>query len=209
MEISKNSCEIFLEALASASPVPGGGGAAAFGGALGIALGSMVGSLTLGKKKYIHVQSDVERMLSDMEQCRYRMLRFVQEDAEVFLPLSKAYGMPNKTAWEKQEKAKVMEEALQKACDVPLRILKECMTAIVLLQEMGEKGTKMAVSDIAVGAVFIRATAQAAVMNVLINTKMMKNKEYAEQYNTLAKQLCEEVVRKADTIYDAIEGGLK
>lgn len=70
MEISKNSCEIFLEALASASPVPGGGGAAAFGGALGIALGSMVGSLTLGKKKYIHVQSDVERMLSEMEQCR-------------------------------------------------------------------------------------------------------------------------------------------
>lgn len=209
MKISENSCENFLEALASTAPTPGGGGAAAFGGALGIALGSMVGNLTIGKKKYIHVQSDVERMLAEMEECRYRMLQFVQQDAEAFLPLSKAYCLPSTTEQEKQEKAKVMEEALQAACDVPMKILNEALTAIGLLQEMGEKGTKIALSDIAVGAAFIRATVQSAIMNVLINTKMMQNREYAEQCNALAKQICREVIQKADDLYGVIEEELK
>ena len=53
------TCEDFIEVLASKAAVPGGGGAAALTGAIGIALGNMVGSLTVGKKTYADVEDEI------------------------------------------------------------------------------------------------------------------------------------------------------
>ena len=52
-------CNEFVEVLASKAPVPGGGGASALVGAIGTALGNMVGSLTVGKKKYADVEAEM------------------------------------------------------------------------------------------------------------------------------------------------------
>lgn len=206
--LNKSSYE-FLQDLASSLPAPGGGGASALCGALGAALGSMVGNLTYGKKKYADVQQDIEKLLKELESSRMRMEGLVQADADAFLPLSKAYGMPKETEEEKAQKALVMEEALRQACKVPMDILKECVTVAGLLEKMGKIGTKLAISDVAVGAAFIRAAAQGAAVNVYTNTRLMQDKEYAAHCERSADQMRLEVTERADSLYLQIEGELR
>ena len=95
----------YLEALSSKAPVPGGGGASAVCGALGVALGEMVGNLTVGKKKYAQWEPEVKECLLRLEAARGQFMELSDEDARVFEPLSKAYGIKAETEEEKAKKA--------------------------------------------------------------------------------------------------------
>ena len=132
MNFSEKSCRTFVEVLASKEPVPGGGGASALVGAIGTALGNMVGSLTVGKKKYAHVQEDITGLKAKADALQGELLALVDRDAQVFAPLAKAYGMPKETPQEQAEKERVMEEALRACCEVPLQIMEKCCEAIAL-----------------------------------------------------------------------------
>ena len=90
MAIIEKSCAEFTEALASKAPVPGGGGASALVGAIGIALGDMVGELTVGKKKYTEVEEDVRALMEKAQSLRVKLLECVDADAAAFEPLSRA-----------------------------------------------------------------------------------------------------------------------
>lgn len=201
MDFTKQSCEDFVAVLASKEPVPGGGGAAALVGAIGTALGNMVGSLTLGKKKYAEVQDDIIALKAKADILQSELLALVKKDAEAFEPLSKAYGLPRSTEAEIAEKARVMEDALKVACGVPLEIMKKSCEAIDLLQEFAEKGTAIAISDVGCGAVCMKASLQAASLNVFINTKAMKDRDYAEKINEESNKLLESYTVLADKIY--------
>ena len=99
MAMYKKTCEEFVEVLASNAPVPGGGGASALVGAIGMALGNMVGSLTVGKKKYADVQEDIIALKAKADALQKEFLTLIDRDAEMFEPLSRAYGLPkNKKA---------------------------------------------------------------------------------------------------------------
>lgn len=201
MDFTKQSCEDFVAVLASKEPVPGGGGAAALVGAIGTALGNMVGSLTLGKKKYAEVQDDIIALKAKADILQSELLALVKKDAEAFEPLSKAYGLPRSTEAEIAEKARVMEDALKVACEVPLEIMKKSCEALDLLQEFSEKGTAIAISDVGCGAVCMKASLQAASLNVFINTKAMKDRDYAEKINEESNKLLESYTVLADKIY--------
>ena len=97
MDMLNNSLEQFSAKLASAAPTPGGGGAAALAGALAVALGNMVGSLTVGKKKYADVEDRIKELNAASEELRGKLLAQMDEDAKAFEPLSKAYGLPTAT----------------------------------------------------------------------------------------------------------------
>ena len=116
MGFTKNTCEEFVDVLASKAPVPGGGGASALVGAIGMALGNMVGSLTVGKKKYADVEADIIALKEKATALQADFLRLVDADAEAFEPLSKAYGMPKETEEQKAENARVMAIVLKDAC---------------------------------------------------------------------------------------------
>ena len=122
MGFSTSTCTEFVEVLSSKAPVPGGGGASALVGAVGTALGNMVGSLTVGKKKYADVEDEMWELKKKCDQLQKDFLHLIERDAEVFEPLSKAYGMPRETEEEKAEKARVMEAALKEACSVPMEM---------------------------------------------------------------------------------------
>ena len=186
MGFSTSTCTEFVEVLASKAPVPGGGGASALVGAVGTALGNMVGSLTVGKKKYADVEDEMYELKAKCDQLQKDFLRLIERDAEVFEPLSKAYGMPKETEEEKAEKARVMEIVLKDACSVPMEIMEKCCEAIELIVEFGAKGSKLAISDAGVGAAFCKAALQGASLNVYINTKSMADREYAEELNRKA-----------------------
>jgi len=200
-DYTQNTCREFVTILASKSPVPGGGGASALVGAVGIALGNMVGSLTVGKKKYADVQEDIATMQIEAYKIQDRFLALVQEDALVFEPLSKAYGMPRETEEEKTEKARVMELALKDACSVPLDIMKTCCAAIDLHAEFAAKGTAIAISDVGVGVTFCRAALHGASLNVFINTSAMTERAYADDINTQTHSMLKTYTKKADDIY--------
>ena len=106
------SCLKFIDELSSKSPVPGGGGAAALVGSIGVALGSMVGNLTVGKEKYSDVEEDIQILLKKSEALIMRLNQLVHKDAAVFEPLANAYKMPITTAEERAEKERVLQECL-------------------------------------------------------------------------------------------------
>ncbi|MCL2162800.1 MAG: cyclodeaminase/cyclohydrolase family protein [Oscillospiraceae bacterium] len=203
------SCVEFIDVLASKEPVPGGGGASALVGAIGMALGSMVGNLTLGKKKYADVQEDIKAILVKAKALQSDLIKLVQEDAEVFEPLSKAYGMPKETEEQKAEKDRVMEEALKLACSVPMSIMEKAAECIDLHYELGEKGTRIAISDVGVGVLFVKAALIGASLNVYINTKMMKDRGYADEINAKADRLIAEGSDRADKIFEGVMNGIR
>ena len=207
--ITDKSCAEFLNALASDAPVPGGGGASAMVGALGMALGCMVGNLTIGKKKYENVQEDIKIILNKADKLQKELLDLVQADAQVFEPLSKAYGLPKDTDESKERREAVMEEALKLACSVPIEIMGKSLEAIVLHEELETKGTKIAISDVGVGVLFCKSALMGASLNVFINTKLMKNRKYADDINAKANRMLEEGIDKADRVYMEVERKIK
>ena len=185
MMLEKKTTE-FLEELSSSAPVPGGGGASAAAGAYAAALGLMVGNLTTGKKKYADVEEEICESMKKLEQLRDKLTRLVDEDAKAFEPLSKAYGMPKETEEQKKLKEQVMETALREACRVPLEIMEVSIEVMELLQVLEEKGSRLAVSDAGVGILFAKTSLEGAFLNVFINTRLMKDRQYAEELNQRA-----------------------
>ena len=209
MSIADKTCSEFVEILGTKAPVPGGGGASALVGAVGTALGSMVASLTVGKKKYADVEEEMQNLRDKAVGLQKELLHLVDRDAEVFEPLSKAYGMPKETEAEKAEKARVMEAALKDACMVPMEIMEKCCEAIDLLAEFAVKGSVLAISDAGVGAVCCKAALQGASLNVYINTKSMADRECAETLNKKCDEMLEKYTRDADAVYESVLGRLK
>ncbi len=198
----------FLEELSSKKPTPGGGGAAALGGAQGVALGEMVINLTLGKKKYADVEEEMQLLLIKLEDIKKEFLRLADEDAKVFAPLAAAYGLPSGTEEEKKHKAEVLETHLLAASLVPKAVMEQALEAIAVMDILARKGSRLAVSDVGVGVTFLRTALLGAKMNVSINTKFMKQREIADKLDQEADMLAETGTRLCDEIYADVEVGL-
>lgn len=208
MSISEKSCVEFVEVLASKAAVPGGGGAAALVGAIGMALGSMVCNLTIGKKKYAEYEESVKSILEKAGKLEKDLLSMIDQDAECFLPLSKAYGLPTNTEEEKQFKAETMENALKVACEVPINIVRACYEAIKLHEDLVDKGSRLAISDVGVGVQCLRAAILSGQLNVVININSIKDSEYVEKVRNEVNHLVEDGVRICDEVYSKVEVAL-
>lgn len=190
----------FLKALASEEPTPGGGGASALCGALGAALASMVGNLTTGKKKYAQYEQDTRRILESAEALRERLIACVDEDAACFEPLSRAYGIPKDDPFRDD----IMEKALNTACSAPMNILRLAAEAVELHGELLVKGSRIMLSDVGVGVLCCQTALKGAALNVLTNTRLMKNRQRAEELNGEVNTLLEKYAPMADKIYGEV-----
>lgn len=198
----------FLAEVSSAAPVPGGGGVSAYAAALGMSLGSMVANLTTGKKKYAEYEEEIQCILKKAADVTARLAAGVEKDAKAFEPLSKAYGLPRNTEEEIAYRTEVMEKALAEAAAAPLSLMEEIMEALALLDRLSVIGSRLAVSDVGVGAQLCRAALNGGALNVYINTKLMKNRELAEEMNSKVRKLSEEGNRLADKIFSEVEESL-
>lgn len=194
----------FLAELASSAPTPGGGGAAALCGALGIALGNMVGNLTLGKKKYADVQEDIEELNAKAEALRAGFVALVDADAEAFAPLSRAYSIPK----DDPARDEIMEPALLRAAEAPLEIMRKCAEALELISGYAAKGSALAISDAGCAAALCGAAMEAAALNVKINTKSMKNRADADNINAEMNELLQKYFTLSQEIYNDVSGRL-
>ena len=205
MKYINKPCTEFIEELSTKAAVPGGGGASALVGAVGIALGAMVGNLTVGKKKYAGVEADILVLLDKAEALQAELLRLVDEDAAVFEPLSRAYGISKDDPAREQ----IMEDALRLACTVPLDIMRVSARAIELQDEFAKKGSVIALSDAGVGVIFCKSALQGASLNVFINTKSMLDRGYAGSVEAEANALLTKYCAYADEIYESVAAKLK
>lgn len=199
------SCTAFAEVLASKAPVPGGGGAAALAGALGVALCSMVGNFTTGKKKYAAYEDDVQRMLAEGEILRARLLELVEADAAAFEPLSRAYAIPK----EDPTRDAVLEEAALNACKAPMEMVSCCGEALLLLEEMLEKGSRLLLSDVGCGALLCKAAMESAAMNVFVNTGSLQDRAVAVGMERQVDETLEKYLPMAERIAASVTATLR
>lgn len=203
------SCEEFVEILASKEPAPGGGGAAALVGAIGAALGHMVGAFTVGKPKYAEVEPEILELMLDADDLQTRLLALVEADAEAFVPLSAAYGLPSTTDEERAHKAQVMEACLRDAAAVPLDIMEACGRAIELCARFAVVGSPVVVSDAGCGVAICKGALQAASLNVFVNTRLMKDRVHGEACDARARELLDCYAPMADAAFASVEERLR
>ena len=201
MDFANASCAEFVRVLASNAPGPGGGGASALVGAIGTALGNMVGSLTVGKKKYADVETEILALKAKCDALQQELLDQIAADAEGFAPLAKAYGIPK----DDPSREETLEAATLVACRVPVRIMELCCESLEAIREFTKKGSRLAVSDAGCGAVCVKAALQAASLNVFINTKTLRDRETAESLNARCLDMLERYGAMADEIFNSVK----
>ena len=192
MKLSKITCEEFAQKLASKEPVPGGGGVAALVGSLGAALGSMVGNYSIGKKKVLGMEAKHQEIIDKSCDLMNKLLELIDEDAENFEPLSKAYGMPKDTPEQAAEKEKVLQSCLKVAAGGPIKMVEYIYEAIKLQEELVDISTKIIISDVGCGVQFLKAALYSANLNVTVNLNSINDEEYVKEVsNRMAKLVAE------------------
>lgn len=174
----------YLDDLASARPIPGGGSASALSGAMGAALASMVCRLTFDKAGYEAVQSEIEHIVQQTEQLRARFAELLQEDIAAYGRLVVAYRMSRATDEERIERTKTIQKQLLEAALVPLEVV-ECAAKLMQhCQRIAEIGNAGVLSDILAGAALARAAAEGAASMVRINLRSMKDAARVDELQT-------------------------
>ena len=182
----------FIESLASASPTPGGGSAAAYAGALSAALVAMVARLTLGKKKYAEVESQMAGLVSRADGLRAEFLSAVQKDADAFDAVMSAMKLPKDSAEQKSARGKAIEDAMLEAARRPLEVARMAVDCLALVREAARLGNINAISDAGSAAALAQACLSGSGLNVRINVHSLKDSNYGasllNELRTLEKQ---------------------
>jgi formiminotetrahydrofolate cyclodeaminase len=176
--LAQKSLTAFLTELASNSPAPGGGSVAALSGAIGSALTSMVCNLTIGKKKYAGVEEDMQKTLAQSEVLRERFTALIDRDTEAFTRVMEAYGLPKDGEAQKALRAAAIAAATKEATMVPLEVMKHCIDAMALAQDVVANGNANSVSDAGVSALLLHAACESAALNVRINLNALESGEF-------------------------------
>ena len=191
----------FLDELSSGAPTPGGGGASAVCGAVAAALGSMVGNLTSGKKKYAEYQEEIEATIAKCGILVKEFEALAEKDEKVFEPLAKAYSIPK----DQEGRDKILEGVLREASTAPYEVVEKAYETALILDRLAVIGSRLAVSDVGVAAAACETAAKGAAMNVYINTKSMKDRAYAEELNQKTIDLVDRTAGICSKVYDEVK----
>ncbi|UCE26474.1 MAG: cyclodeaminase/cyclohydrolase family protein [Candidatus Coatesbacteria bacterium] len=197
MDFRKQTLEEFVSVLKSSDPVPGGGSAAAFSGALGAALLSMVGEITMGKKKP-EDKSPIEEALAVTKPLVDKFIDLITEDAEAFDAVMAAFKMPKETEGEKVERSRAIEAATIVAADVPLLTARTALEAVRAAKSLAEFGSKSAISDVACGVLMLESAFTGALYNVKINIPGISDEEVVERLEREVAELSDEMAAGAE-----------
>jgi methenyltetrahydrofolate cyclohydrolase len=183
----------FLDETAANSPAPGGGSVAALAASLGAALTSMVCRLTIGKKKYIDVQTEMESVLKQSEELRAQFTAMIDEDTAAFNKVMEAFALQKDTDEQKAVRNAAIQNAIKAATLVPLKLLELCTESIRLVKIVAEKGNQNSLSDAGVAAWMIRAGAEGATLNVKINLNSIQDVVFIEQTQTNVRGILHQI----------------
>lgn len=198
MTIGNMSLNDFLDALASKQSTPGGGGAAALTGSQAAALLSMVINFTLGNKKYADVHAAMTGHLETSEDLRQKLLTLADDDAAAFAEVAAGYAMPRGSDEEKRARTAAIQEALKVATRVPMATAERCLDVLRLVEPVAAQGNTNVVSDAATALYLADAALRAAVVNVNINLKSIKDEAFVTHAATQRDHLLSEAAAAID-----------
>jgi methenyltetrahydrofolate cyclohydrolase len=202
--IDKHTAAEFLDALASAEPTPGGGGAAALMGAMGAALISMVCQLTIGKKGYESVDAPMRALLEKSEALRLRMAAMVAEDARAFDTLMNAYRLPKSSDDEKAARSVAIQSGLKVATEAPLACARAAAEAVRLSAAAVEIGNTNVISDVGAGVLAAQAALRSAALNVHVNVPQIRDRAFADAANGEIEALLTECLPLAEQVHSRV-----
>jgi formiminotetrahydrofolate cyclodeaminase len=203
METSKTLQE-YLNDLSSNSPTPGGGNVAALCGVLASCLGTMVCNLTIGKKKYADVETEMIEIKNKLDIYQKEFLDLASQDNEAFDKVMAAFKLPKESESEKEIRSNQIEEATIGAAEIPGNVIKHCREILPLLKTISAKGNKNSISDAGVSVLLIKSAAQGAYLNVLINCASLGNQTIANEIVKRTNILIDEIEKEAGNIYEKI-----
>jgi len=198
----------FLASVASSNPVPGGGSVAAHAGALAAALTQMVAGLTIGKKKYTAVDSEMKEAALKAVALGNQLTSLVKRDAEAYALVSEAYKLPKEPADAAARRSETVTNALLKAAEVPLETARAAVEIAQLAALVAEKGNTNAVTDAGVAALLAAAAARGAAYNVRVNVQALEDKSRGQSLAREAEQLVIKAGEHAERATSIVERAL-
>jgi formiminotetrahydrofolate cyclodeaminase len=203
-DFSKLSLEAFLVSLASETPTPGGGTAAAVAGAIGAGLVEMVAALTLSKEKYASAHETVRPIAQAAQSARALLCDLAREDSEAYEGVVAARRLPKESPEEKAERGRRLAQANRHATEVPMRTARATVGLLAALPELVESGNPNAVSDAGSAALLLEAATEAALLNVGINLSGIADAEFVGQMQRETADLQTEALRLRDQVLAAV-----
>ena len=198
----------FADETASESPAPGGGSISAYVGSLGAALGTMVANLSAGKRGW----EDKINLFSDFaaqgQQVKDTLLTLVDEDTNAFNKIMNAFGLPKGTDEEKKARTQAIEDATKYACDIPYKIMETAYSILPMLSAMVEQGNPNSITDAGVGVLCVKTAVRGAYFNVLVNAQGLKDRAFAEDIKSRAKQILDKNHADADSLIAKVEAAI-
>lgn len=189
MKLTNLTLSGFTVELASDSPAPGGGSAAAYAGALAASLGSMVANLSANKRGWEERHDYFVEWGIKGQEARKKLLQFVEEDTLAFNSLMDAFRMPKESEGDKKLRSSAIEKATLRATESPLNIMRVSFEQLSLLEAMASEGNPNSASDAGVGACCAVAAVEGGWLNVMTNLSGFKNKETASAIKLEAEEL--------------------
>jgi len=201
----EKTIEDFLNEVSSNSPTPGGGSVSALYGALGVALTSMVITLTIGKKGYEEHNNKLEETLKKTKELQKLLLFGVDEDVEAFNCVSDVFTMPKNTDGEKRERQNAMQKALKIASVPPFKVMELSLHTLTIIDDILDKINKNAISDLGVSALSLLTATKSGWLNVLINVSSIKDDDFKNEFIENGQSIVNRVEILANGIYTKIE----
>lgn len=205
VRLTAMSCRGFAEETASESPAPGGGSVAAYMGALGAALGTMVANLSAHKSGWDERWKEFSDAADSGQALMQRLLSLVDEDTAAFNRIKAAMGLPKGTDSEKEQRAAAIEAATLYASQVPLKTARAAAEAFPLLRAMASDGNPASVTDAGVGALAARAAVRGAALNVRINAAGLADRAAADELIASARALEAEAAAAEEEILRVVD----
>jgi len=195
----------FADETASESPAPGGGSIAAYLGALGVALGTMVANLSAHKKGWDERWQEFSAHAEAGQLLKTELLQLVDEDTHAFNKIMDAFGLPKSNDEEKMRRKEAIQSATKNAIEVPLRVMRASLKSFELIEAMAATGNPNSVSDAGVGALCARSAVYGAWLNVKINASGIEDKTYLLAVMNESKALLDEALTKEKAILKIVE----
>ncbi len=198
----------FADETASESPAPGGGSISAYVGSLGAALGTMVANLSAGKRGW----EDKINLFSDFaaqgQHVKDTLLTLVDEDTNAFNKIMNAFGLPKSTDEEKKARTQAIEDATKYACEIPFKVMETAYSILPMLAAMVEQGNPNSITDAGVGVLCVKTAVRGAYFNVLVNAQGLKDRAFAEDIKSRAKQILDKNHAEADALIAKVEAAI-
>ena len=176
----------FLEKTASGAPVPGGGSIAALCAAVSASLSEMVANLTIGKKDFEAIESEMKEIAKNALKYREKLVQDIDRDSDAYNEVVSAYKLPKNTEEDRNRRDRAIQKGLKNAVMVPLSVAKDALRLMELAAKVVENGNKNAVTDGAVAVMMARTSVLSALYNVKINLLSIIDKGFV---NDVAKQI--------------------